>query len=118
MRTEAQRELDRVEEYVLNKLFGDVQNPKLSLKIQTAMAIKGINFEEFINHKILIFESFMKDYMREDGFLDVEKIEKVIYIKYPELTGLKLPLARPIEYIKMLELFIPLEKISGMIENF
>jgi hypothetical protein len=29
-----------------------------------------------------------------------------------------LPLARPIEYIKLIELFIPLEKIAGIIENF
>ena len=118
MRTKIQKELDRVEEYILNKLFGDIENPRISLKIQTAMAIKGINFSDMVNEKIEVFENFMKDFMREDGFLDVEKIEKVISIQYPILEGLKLPLARPIEYVKLLEKFIPLEKIAGMIENF
>lgn len=118
MRTEAQKELDRVEEYVLNKLFGNIENPRLSLKIQTAMAIKGINFADMVNEKIEVFENFVKDFMREDGFLDVEKIEKVVSVQYPIFDGLKLPMARPIEYIKMLELFIPLEKLGAMIENF
>ena len=69
-------------------------------------------------HNIEIFEEFMQDYMREDGFLNVEKIEKIISTQYPILDGLKLPLARPIEYIKLIELFIPLEKVAGIIENF
>ena len=118
MRTEVQKELDRVEEYVLNKLFDNIENPKLSLKIRTAMAIKGVNFADVVNENIEVFEEFMQDYMREDGFLDVEKIEKIISTQYPILDGLKLPLARPIEYIKLIELFIPLEKVAGIIENF
>jgi hypothetical protein len=117
VRTEIQKELDRVEEYILNKLFGDIQNPKINLKIQTIMAIKGIDFDSFINEKIERFESFMKDFMREDGFLDGEKLEKVVCIHCPILEGLKLPSARPIEYVKLFESFIPLEKIAQIIEK-
>lgn len=118
MTNEIQKELDRVEEYILNKLFGDINNPKISLKIQTAMKIKGISFDKYINEKILIFEDFMKDFMREDGFLDGQKLEQVVCIHCPILEGLKLPSVRPIEYVKLLDKFIPLEKIGGKIESF
>lgn len=106
MRTEQQKELDRVEEYILNKLFGDIENPRLNENIKLAMKFMGIDFDEFINEKINIFESCAKNFVREDGFLDVEKIEQMIYIKHPELSGLKLPVARPIEYIKLIDLLI------------
>ena len=114
MRTEIQKELDRAEEYVLNQLFGDLENPAIDKKLQIYLTLKGISFDEFINQKIEIFEEFIKKFMREDGFLDGEKISKVISIQYPILTGLNLPSARLIDYVKI----VPIEEIRKLIESF
>lgn len=51
--------------------------------------------------------------MREDGFLDGEKLSKVLVIKFPILEGLNLPTARLIDYIKL----IPIEKMRGLMES-
>ena len=114
MRTEIQKELDRAEEYILNQLFGDINNPIIDKKLQIYLTFKGLTFDNFINSKIEIFEEFIKKFMREDGFLDGEKISQIISIHYPILTGLKLPSARLIDYIKI----IPIEEIRKLIESF
>lgn len=114
MRTEIQKELDRVEEYILNQLFGDINNPVIDKKLKIYLTLKGITFDEFINPKIEIFEEFAKNFMREDGFLDGEKLSKVISIQYPILSGLNLPTARLIDYIKL----IPIEKVKELLESF
>ena len=102
MRTEIQKELDRVEEYILNQLFGDINNPVIDTKFQLFLAFKRKTFDEYINSKIEIFEELVKDYLREDGFLDGEKVSQMIVIQYPILSGLKLPSARLIDYAKMI----------------
>ena len=116
-RTEIQRELDRVEEYVLTQLFGDSENLQISSNLKMAFVFKGIDIEKFINEKISEFENFMINFMREDGFLDVEKIENIVSIKIPILSGLKLPQARLIDVIKMIEQFIPLKRIGEIIRK-
>lgn len=114
MRSEIQKELDRVEEYVLSQLFGDIENPVIDKKFQLFLAFKRTTFDEFINSKIEIFEEFTKKFMREDGLLDGEKLSEVICIQYPILSGLKLPTARLIDYVKI----IPIEKVKELLESF
>ena len=114
MRTEIQKELDRAEEYILNQLFGDINSPAIDKKFKIYLTLKGLTFDEFINSKIEIFEGFITNFMREDGLLDGEKLSKVITIQYPILSGLNLPSARPIEYVKL----IPINKIRELIESF
>jgi hypothetical protein len=114
VRTEIQKELDRVEEYILNQLFGDINNPVIDKKLKIYLTLKGITFDEFINSKIEIFEEFAKKFMREDGFLDGEKLSKVISIQYPILSGLNLPTARLIDYVKL----IPIERVKELLESF
>ena len=118
MRNEIQRELDRAEEAILTKLFGDINNPKISPKLQMAMSIKGINFDEFINEKIEMFEAFINDFMLEDGYLDTEKIKRVLASKYPALEGVNFPSMRPIDLVNIIDSFFPIEAIGKMIENF
>lgn len=114
MRTEIQKELDRAEEYILNQLFGDINNPIIDKKLQIYLTFKGLTFDNFINSKIEIFEEVVKNFMREDGFLDGEKISQMISIQYPILSGLNLPSARLIDYVKI----IPIEKIWKFLESF
>ena len=114
MRTEIQKELDRAEEYILNQLFGDINNPVIDKKLQIYLTFKGLTFDNFINSKIEIFEEVVKNFMREDGFLDGEKISQMISIQYPILSGLNLPSARLIDYAKI----IPISKIRELLESF
>lgn len=118
MRTDIQRELDRAEEEILTKLFGDISSPRISPKLQMAMQIKGISFDEFINEKIQIFESFMSDFMLDDGYIDTQKAKVFLSNKYPALEGLNIPPMRPIDLVNLINAFIPLEQLGAMIENF
>ena len=114
MRTEIQKELDRVEEYILNQLFGDINNPVIDKKLKIYLTFKGMTFDNFINSKIEIFEEFIKNFMREDVFLDGEKVSQMISIQFPILSGLNLPSARLIDYAKI----IPINKIRELLESF
>lgn len=117
MRSLKQRELDRAEEYVLTALFGDINRPVLSPKVQLFLVAKNINFDDFINEKIAIFEEFSKDFMNDEGFYIGEKISKVIAIKYPQLNGLNIPDIKPIDLFKMLNNLIGLENIGQAIQT-
>lgn len=117
LRSDIQRELDRAEEYILEKLFGSAENIEISNNLKMIFALKGIDFNKTVNHYIEVFESFMTNFMLENGFLDVEKLEKVISIKFPILQGLKLPTARLIDFIKEIEKIIPAERIGEIIRK-
>ena len=117
MRSQIQRELDRAEEYVLTLLFRDIHNPKISNKLRLFLVAKGIDFDEFINNKIDIFEEFSKDFMNEDGFYIGEKITKAITIQFPQLEGLHIPDIKPIELFKALNQLVGLEALGQMIQT-
>lgn len=117
MRSQIQRELDRAEEYVLNALFGDIQNPKLSPKVQLFLVAKGISFDDFINNKIQIFEAFSTDFMNDEGYYIGEKLRKAIVIKFPQLQGLEIPDIKPIDFFKMLNEVIGIETIGQLIQT-
>lgn len=112
-----QKELDKAEEYILGELFGDIYNPQVSKNLQLVLSFKGINLTDSINFGINKFEEFFKNYMREDGFLDTEKIVKVLSIQFPFLSGLNPPTIRLIDLIKMLDRFFPLGKIGDIIRK-
>ena len=117
MRSQIQRELDRAEEYVLTALFGDTSSPRLSPKVKLFLVAKGISFDEFINEKIDMFETFSKDFMNEDGFYIGEKITKALTIQFPLLEGLHIPDIKPIELFKALNQLVGLEAIGQMIQT-
>ena len=73
MRTEIQKELDRVEEYILNQLFEDIENPVIDTKFQLFLAFKRKTFDEYINECI-------KETEKEYGWikkLDDEKFNQL-----------------------------------------
>ena len=112
-----QQELDIAEEYILTRLFQDVKNPVISKKLQLVMIAKNINFDEFINEKIQIFEEFSKDFMTEDGYYNGNQLTKLLALKFPEFENAQLPNMKPIEVAKMLDNFLNLESIGQMIQN-
>ena len=117
MLTDIQKELDIAEEYVLTKLFGSVEQPIISPKIQLILTAKNINFDEYINLKINIFENVVKDFMKENGYLDGEKVSKVLALNFSFMQGITLPDMRLKELIKAVENFVPLEKLGELIQN-
>lgn len=117
MRNQMQRELDRAEEYVLTALFGDVQKPIISKKIQFFLVAKGIDFDSYINEKIQVFEEFSKDFMNDEGYYIGEKLSKALSIQYPQLQGLEIPDIKPIDFFKAVNQLVGLEKLGQMIQN-
>lgn len=117
MRNPIQRELDRAEEYILTILFGNAKNPKLSKKLQLFLISKDINFDDFINHKIELFEEFSYDFMNEDGYYIGEKLSKALALQFPEFETLVLPNIKPIDFFKMINNLIGLETIGQFIQN-
>jgi hypothetical protein len=112
-----QQELDIAEEYILTKLFQDVKNPVISKKLQLVMIAKNINFDEFINEKIAVFEEFSKDFMTDDGYYNGNQLSRALALKYPNFSNTELPNMKPIELAKMLDSFIGLDKIGNLIQN-
>lgn len=117
MRNPIQRELDRAEEYLLTILFGDARNPILSKKIQLFLISKDINFDDFINHKIQLFEEFSYDFMNENGYYIGEKLSKALALQFPEFNTLVLPDIKPIDFFKMINNLIGLEAIGKFIQT-
>ena len=117
MRNQIQRELDRAEEYVLTLLFGDISKPKISNKLRFFMIAKGIDFDEFINDKIAIFEEFSQDFMTDEGYYDGAKLTKALQLQFPQLGGLNIPNIKPVDFFKMLDKLVGLETIGQMIQN-
>jgi hypothetical protein len=117
MRNQIQRELDRAEEYVLNQLFGDFKNPQISNKIKLLLIAKGINFDDYINEKLQLFEEFSSDFMTEDGYYNGEKLTKAILLRFPQLEGFNMPNIKPIELFKTINNLINLETIGKIIQN-
>lgn len=117
MRNQIQRELDRAEEYVLTALFGDTSSPRLSPKVKLFLVAKGVSFDEFINEKIDMFETFSKDFMNEDGYYIGERLSKALSIQYPQLQGLDIPDIKPIDFFKAVNQLVGLEKLGQIIQN-
>jgi len=113
-----QRELDKAEEYIFRKLFGSLENPVISPKLRFFMIAKQINFDEFVNEEIKIFEMFAKDFMDENGYFRGKQISQALILKHPVLTGLELPDVRPLELVEILDELIGFDNIGKMIQEF
>jgi hypothetical protein len=112
-----QRELDIAEEYILNRLFGNAQNPQISNKIKLYLIANNIDFHKFLNEKILMIENMIKPIMLENGYLDGNKISKMLAVYIPDLQGLNLPNLRPIELVQLLDKILNLENIGNLLQK-
>lgn len=76
-----QIELDMVEEYILTCLFGSIQNPQVNSTIKSFLALKGKNLADIINDYIDKFEDIIKPLLKENGYVDGEKLSKLLKVK-------------------------------------
>lgn len=76
-----QIELDMVEEYILTCLFGNIQNPQVNSTIKSFLALRGANLAEIINSYIDRFEDIIKPLLKENGYIDGEKLSKLLEVK-------------------------------------
>ena len=113
-----QSELDRFEEYVLTRIFGNVNNLQCSKVIQLYLMSKNIKLEQFINNKIQRFETFISDYMTSDGMVEGDRLTKYVIEKYPALNGcITLPSIKLSEYAKIIDNIIGLDAVGHIIRN-
>ena len=113
-----QSELDRFEEYILTKVFGDVNNLQCSKVIQLYLMSKNIKLEQFINEKILMFEAFISEYMTSEGIVEGDRLTKYVIERYPALNGcITLPSLKLSEYAKMIDEIIGFEAVGHIIRN-
>ena len=117
MRSQIQRELDKAEEYILNRLFGDYTNPQISNKIKFFLVAKNIDFETYINEKLQMFEEYSKDFINDNGYYDGEKLSKALITQFPMLQGLSIPDTKPIDLVVALDDLIGLSKLGGLIRD-
>lgn len=113
-----QSELDRFEEYILMKIFGNINNLQCSKVIQLYLMSKNIKLEQFINNKIQMFEAFISDYMTSDGIVEGDRLTKYVIEKYPALKGcITLPSLKLSEYAKIVDEIIGLDAVGHIIRN-
>ena len=113
-----QSELDKFEEYILTKIFGNINNLQCSKVIQLYLMSKNIKLEQFINNKIQMFEAFISDYMTSDGMVEGDRLTKYVIEKYPALKGcITLPSLKLSEYAKIVDEIIGLNAVGHIIRN-
>ena len=113
-----QSELDRFEEYILMKIFGNINNLQCSEIIQLYLKLKNIKLEKFINNKIQMFEAFISDYMTSDGIIEGDRLTKYVIEKCPALNGcITLPSLKLSEYAKIVDEIIGLDAVGHIIRN-
>lgn len=69
------------EEYILTCIFGDIHNPQVNSTIKSFLAIKGRDLPDIINEYIDKFEACIKPLLKENGYVDGEKLSKLLEIK-------------------------------------
>lgn len=111
-----QQELDMAEEYILSKLFSNATNPVISKKWEAILILKNINYREKINEYLNIFEIFAKDLQKENGYFDGNKTTQLMILQFPYLQGLVLPDIRPIDFFRLVDNLIGLDKIGEIIQ--
>ena len=111
-----QQELDMAEEYILSKLFGNATNPVISKKWEAILILKNINYREKINKYLNIFEIFAKDLQKKNGYFDGNKTTQLMILQFPYLQGLVLPDIRPIDFFRLVDNLIGLDKIGEIIQ--
>ena len=115
-----QSELDIAEEYILTKLFGDLNNIRLNAVPNWLFTqfSKGKKFEDFLNENIQKLEFISKGFMTENGYIEGNRISEIIGDKAPILKGcINLPTLKPIDYAKMLDEVINFEALGQLIRN-
>ena len=115
-----QAELDIAEEYVLTRIFGSLDNVKLTgiAGFAFTQLSKGKNFENYINEQLQKLEFFARCFMTDNGYVNGLTLTEAITTKVPILRGcISLPTLKPIDYAKMLDEFINFQALGQIIKG-
>lgn len=77
-----QTELDMVEEYVLNCLFINAQNPQLNSFVKSYLAMSGKTYADIVNNYINTFEAIAKPFLKDNGYVDGAKLSQLLKVKF------------------------------------
>lgn len=96
-----QAELDMVEEHVISCLFGNPNAPQVNSTVKMGLSFLGKNPIQVINLSILQFEDFIKPFLKENGYVDGNKLAQLIEIKFNK----QIPIGdfRMIEFTRAIE---------------
>lgn len=115
-----QTELDAAEEYILTRIFGSIDDVKLSGVVNWlfTQATKGKNFNSFINETINKFEFLARGFMTETGYINGNSLTEIIVKKAPILNGcVNLPTLKPIDYAKLLDEIINFQALGIILKQ-
>lgn len=77
-----QMELDMVEEHLLTCLFKDANNPQFNSTAKSFFVMSGKDPIAMINDSITQFETAVKPFLKENGYVDGSKISQLIEVKF------------------------------------
>lgn len=77
-----QAELDIVEDHVLKCLFRDSQNPQINSTIKSFCVMSGKHHINIINDAITQFETAIRPFLKENGYVDGEKFSALLAMKF------------------------------------
>lgn len=115
-----QSELDIAEEYILTKIFGSIDDVKLSgvANWLFTQITKGKKFENFLNDNIKKFEFIAKGLMTENGYINGNSLTEIIIKKAPVLNGcINLPTLKPLDYAKLLDEIINFQALGILLKQ-
>lgn len=77
-----QMELDMVEEHLLTCLFRDANNPQFNSTAKSFFVMSGKDPIAMINSSITQFETAVRPFLKENGYVDGEKLSRLIAVKF------------------------------------
>lgn len=90
-----------VEEHLLTCLFRDANNPQFNSTVKSFFVITGKDPIAMINSSITQFETAVRPFLKDNGYVDGEKLSRLIAVKFNK----QVPISdfRLIDVTRMLE---------------
>lgn len=112
-----QEELDLAEVYLLNKLIGDVNEPKIGITFKLIKTVTGFDLVAYMNNQIETIESRLKPLMDESGFIIGNRVKELLKDKGIASDTITVPDFKPIDLVKLIDHFLNLEYIGQIIQR-
>ncbi len=96
-----QTELDLAEEHILKCLFKSASKPQVGGLAATFLSLQGKSLTPLLNSSILSAEAFLKPWLKDNGYVDGEKLS--LYIKNKFDREVVIPDFRLVEFARAIE---------------
>lgn len=77
-----QMELDMAEEHLLTCLFRDANNPQFNNTAKSFLMMSGKDPVSILNNSISQFETIVRPFLKENGYVDGNKLSQLIEIRF------------------------------------